>query len=401
MKTHVTDDISDAHLDSSKSFSPEKHDGFKGDGVDITTGHVVDSELGHDEQSVRDGTKLTREEAVDEAIGHINEVYTIDSDNSPFPEVRANVPNTDDMSTPVNTFRAWFLGIIFTMLGAGINQFFSMRYPSVQISSLVAQLVAFPIGRGLAKVLPIKTVSLFGHKFLLNHDHHFNIKEHALVTIMSNLSFGASWATDIIQAQKAFYHSGAPVGYQFFLGLSMQLFGLGLAGLSYRFIVEPPQMIWPATLANAALFETLHSRANPMANGWQISRYRFFLYVFGAGFCWYWFPGFIFTGLSTFAFICWAAPSGYLLCINDSLMLIPSRQFRRQQSLRNVHGPGMDSNDIRLVAGRIQWFSLGRSFLGSSKRLRWLGPSLRCNRTYNLLHKHMVSSSRLRQAAQR
>lgn len=93
----------------------------------------------------------------------------------------------------------------------------------------------------------------------------------------------------------------------------MQLFGLGLAGLCYRFIVEPPQMIWPSTLANAALFETLHSRANPIADGWSISRYRFFLYVFVGGWCWYWFPGFIFTGLSTFAFICWAAPDNKIV----------------------------------------------------------------------------------------
>lgn len=27
----------------------------------------------------------------------------------------------------------------------------------------------------------------------------------------------------------------------------------------------------------------------------------------------YWLPGFLFTGLSTFAFICWAAPSELLL----------------------------------------------------------------------------------------
>lgn len=34
-----------------------------------------------------------------------------------------------------------------------------------------------------------------------------------------------------------------PVGYQILLSLSMQLFGLGLAGLSYRYIIEPPQMV--------------------------------------------------------------------------------------------------------------------------------------------------------------
>lgn len=137
-------------------------------------------------------------------------------------------------------------------------------------------------------------------------------------------------ATDIIQAQKVFYGLETSVGYQILLALSMQLFGLGLAGLGYKFIVEPPQMvykalskrccladlmyqIWPSTLANAALFETLHSRVNVEADGWKITRYRFFLYVFCGSFVWYWFPGFIFTALSTFAFVCWAAPSIHTL----------------------------------------------------------------------------------------
>lgn len=77
-------------------------------------------------------------------------------------------------------------------LGAGINQFFSMRYPSVTITSLVAQLIAFPLGCFLAKTLPVKTFRVFGWSFTLNPDHEFNIKEHAVITIMSNLSFGGS-----------------------------------------------------------------------------------------------------------------------------------------------------------------------------------------------------------------
>lgn len=229
------------------------------------------------------------EKPIDTAIGSVEDVYTIDSDNSPFPEVRANVPNTDDPSMPVNTLRMWLVGIIFTMVGTGINQFFSMRYPSVTISSLVAQLLAFPVGTALARILPVKTVRLFGRwDVTINPDHYFNIKEHCVVTIMSNLAFGPSWATDIIQAQVAptFFDMKNPVSYQFLLGLTMQLFGLGMAGLSYRFIVEPPQMIWPSTLANAALFQTLHSRLNPPADGWKISRYRFFAIVFCASFCW-------------------------------------------------------------------------------------------------------------------
>lgn len=138
-----------------------------------------------------------------------------------------------------------------------------------------------------------------------------------------------------------------PVGYQILLALSMQMFGLGLAGLSYRYIIEPPQMvcralmqeeeetdhlqIWPSTLANAALFQTLHSGANPIADGWRISRYRFFLYVFIGSFCWYWLPGYIFTGLSTFAFICWAAPSTSSIPPNE-IGDISNSSLCRQQS---------------------------------------------------------------------
>ena len=230
---------------------------------------------------------MTNAEATTLAIEEIDKEYTIDSSNSPFAEVRANVPNTDDPNIPCSTLRAWIIGIVFTMLGSGINQFFSMRYPPVTISSIVAQLLAYPVGCTLAKILPVKTLKIFGRwDFVINPDHKFNMKEHTVITVRSNLSFGASWATDVIQAQKAFYGFDVPVGYQLLLGLSMQLFGLGLAGMAYRFIVEPPQMIWPSTLANAALFRILHSRANPTADGWKISRYRFFIYVFVGSFCW-------------------------------------------------------------------------------------------------------------------
>ncbi|KAM0346295.1 hypothetical protein ACHAPU_005725 [Fusarium lateritium] len=231
------------------------------------------------------------------AIAAIDEEYDIDSDNSPQPEVRANVPNVDDPSMPVNTLRAWFLGILFTILGTGINQFFPCA------------------GRALAQALPIMIIRVSGREIALNPDHHFNIKEHALITIMSNISFGPSWATDIIQAQtaRAFLGLKTPVGYQFLLALTMQLFGLGMAVMAYRFIVEPPHMVWPSTLANAALFPTLHGRANLTADGWHISRYRFFVYVFAGSWLWYWLPGFLFTGLSTFAFICWAAPNNIIV----------------------------------------------------------------------------------------
>ncbi|RAL13267.1 small oligopeptide transporter, OPT family [Aspergillus homomorphus CBS 101889] len=240
---------------------------------------------------------LNSADALEIAIGESSTVeYTIDSDNSPYLEVRANVPNTDDPTLPINTFRMRFLGVVFTLIGTGVNQFFSMRYPSVTITSLVAQLITYPVGCAFAKALPIMKYKIGRWELDINPDHHFNIKEHAVITTMSNLSLNQSWASAIIQAQKVYLNMSTPVGYQILLSLTMQLFGLGLAGLTYRYI------IWPSTLANAALFQTLHSGANPLANSWKISRYRFFMYACIGSFCWYWFPGYIFTGLSTFAF---------------------------------------------------------------------------------------------------
>lgn len=60
---------------------------------------------------------ITADEAMEMAIGEVDQTeYTIDSDNSPYLEVRANVPNTDDPTLPVNTLRMWFLGIVFTLV---------------------------------------------------------------------------------------------------------------------------------------------------------------------------------------------------------------------------------------------------------------------------------------------
>lgn len=242
------------------------------------------------------------EEILDESAG-----------NAPLPEVRSVVSPIDREDLPVNTFRAWTLGVIFTIIGSGINQFFSMRYPGITISSMVAQLVSFPCGIFLAKVLPTCRISLgrLG-TYKLNPDRTFNSKEHTLVTIMANISFTSAWATDIIQAQ-FIYGKMPPAGFQFLLVLTCQLFGLGIAGLVQDILVHDSRNYWPTTLANVALFTSLHSKANTVANGWRISRLKFFTIAFAAAFFYYFFPGFIFTALSYFTWICWIVPNNVVV----------------------------------------------------------------------------------------
>jgi hypothetical protein len=46
---------------------------------------------------------------------------------SPYPEVRASVSSIDDTTMPVNTFRMWFLGLVYIVVLSGLNQFFSFR----------------------------------------------------------------------------------------------------------------------------------------------------------------------------------------------------------------------------------------------------------------------------------
>ncbi|CAK3793603.1 small oligopeptide transporter [Lecanosticta acicola] len=253
-------------------------------------------------------------------VAHVlqdQEIRDVDDDTSPYPEVRAVVPETDDPDMPVNTLRMWLLGTIWVLIGAGVNQFFSLRYPAVHIVSIVAELLAYPMGVALAHILPIMTLDLpyFG-RWRVNPDKHFNIKEHVVVVIMSNVTIGFAGgadATAIIQAAIKFYGFDLSPGFSVLVVICCQVLGFGVAGLCHPWLVEPANIIWPGVLGNCALLNTLHSRANAIANGWKITRLRFFMVVMVCAFVWYWFPGLIFVGLSYFTWICWIAPNNIVV----------------------------------------------------------------------------------------
>ena len=129
-------------------------------------------------------------------------------DDSPYPEVRSAVANTDDPDMACGTFRAWFIGIIWAILIPGLNQFFFFRYPSVTITGLVAQLLSFPMGRAWARFLP--NVKIFGLEL---NPGPFTVKEcvpsrslsccadssyrHVLVQIMASVGAGSAYAVRI------------------------------------------------------------------------------------------------------------------------------------------------------------------------------------------------------------
>lgn len=228
-------------------------------------------------------------------------------DNSPYPEVRAAVSNVDDPNIPVDTVRAWFIGILFACAGSFLNQFFAIRYPYVTLGGLAAQLLAYPFGRFLALVLP---------KGPLNPGP-FNVKEHTLITVMANVSFGTAYATDILVTQIHFFNQNFGPAFAVLLCVSTQIIGYGFAGICRRFLVYPSSMIWPTTLVNCALFQTLHEEEGDKATfggdsvpkNLSMSRYKFFLIAFCVVWVYEWFPNYIFTALAYFGWVTWIAPN--------------------------------------------------------------------------------------------
>ncbi|KAK8293457.1 hypothetical protein V6Z12_D06G190200 [Gossypium hirsutum] len=172
---------------------------------------------------------------------------------SPVEEVALVVPETDDPTLPVLTFRAWFLG-----------------------------------------TLPTTQYSLLGWHFSLNPGP-FNIKEHVIITIFANcgVSFGGGDAYSIgaITVMKAYYKQSLNFLCGVLIVLTTQILGYGWAGMLRRYLVDPAEMWWPSNLAQKGL-----------------TRMQFFLAVMVASFAYYALPGYLFPILTFFSWVCWAWP---------------------------------------------------------------------------------------------
>lgn len=225
-----------------------------------------------------------------------------------------------DEDVPTSTIRAWFIGLLMTTVCSSVNALFLLRYPLISIGPYVVQLLAYPIGLGMAKVLPNKEHKILGVKFNLNPGP-FNVKEHVIIVAMANASFGggAGYFIDTVVTLRKFYGfdtSQFGWGFNSLFALSTQCLGFGLAGSVRKFLVEPAAMIWPGALVNVAFMYTLHDRtpSNPStANGWSISRFKWFMYVMVGMFVWSWFPDFIIPAFSYFAWVTWIKPSNVVV----------------------------------------------------------------------------------------
>ena len=107
----------------------------------------------------------------------------------------------------------WFLSILFALIGSATNLFFSLRYPSISITPVIALLLAHPLGllwdgvfrdyndeddddTGVYKPLPPTAGKWQRIRRWLGQGK-WNRKEHCCIYISSNVSFGFAFATDV------------------------------------------------------------------------------------------------------------------------------------------------------------------------------------------------------------
>lgn len=183
--------------------------------------------------------------------------------------------------------------------------------PFVLITGIFAQLTALPLGKGLQIILPTTRFDTFGYSWSLNPAR-FNIKEHVCIAVMANVVVDGAYATDVIAAQRLFYYQSPSFSYQIMLVLSTQILGFSFGGLLRQFVVWPSSMIWPGALVSSALFNTLHKNYGKPSRK-HVSREKYFCIAMVCSFVWYWIPGYLFTALSLFNWVCWIAPKNVVI----------------------------------------------------------------------------------------
>lgn len=233
-----------------------------------------------------------------------------------YPEVRSVTQPFDDPSIPCETFRVYLVGLIWTIIGSFVIQFFSERFPKITLDTSVVQLFLFPSGKLMEKVLPAWDIKIWKWKFNLNPGP-WSAKEQMLATLTYSVSGGTiyvSYNLHNLQLDKFYGVKWVDFGYQIILTLSTSFMGFGLAGIVRKFVVYPVNCLWPSILPTVALNRALcQPEKKSNISGWKISSFSFFLIVTAGSFLYFWIPNFLFTALSKFNWITWIAPNNFNL----------------------------------------------------------------------------------------
>ncbi|KAG9008887.1 hypothetical protein FRB90_008680, partial [Tulasnella sp. 427] len=253
------------------------------------------------------------------AIGEVEEHI---EDDSPYPIVRACVSNTDDPDMPVMTLRMWSVGLTFSVMGGCMNLFLSLRYPSIWLSNAILVVVSFVTGKVLERIMPIRLwfipswIPLVGDRSICLNPGPFNIKEHGLICMMASNCINTPYGLHMVLTARKHYNL---------------LLGPGPSGLIWLVRTKAVRVskfealvgiFLPSNLAVAAVLNAFHA-GDADKGSHDLTRLRFFTIVTILYAFYHFLPGFLFTALSYFSFVCWIRPNAVIALIGGSPMVIP------------------------------------------------------------------------------
>lgn len=235
------------------------------------------------------------------------------------------VDDVTDM--PANTLRMWVLAVVLSSVIAGVDAFFTLRFPSIAIGGIVAQLLAYPLGTLWHKIVPDFRIGTKSFGVSLNPGP-FNIKEHTLIFMFANTVTSTRLVNITIAEQLKFFNFNYGVGRAILFNIASFMISWCWCGLSIPILVDNPDVVWPGILSSCALMKTLHSDENPYVPNWKISRLQYFSVIFVLSFVWYFFSDFIFPFIANIgAFLTWAVPTnavvGQVFGTLNGLALLP------------------------------------------------------------------------------
>ena len=168
------------------------------------------------------------------------------------------------------------------------------------VPSSVVALLGYPIGILMAKVIP--------HGIF--NPGPFTIKEHALLTVLASAAGGVAYGIDNVASQhlpELMNDERINLWNSLAFILSSQLIGFGMSGLTRRFLIRPPAMLWPSNLPNIALFVSFHKKSSDEEEvnlQYPMSRYRMFWLVLAGIFIYTFIPNYFVTSLQAISILC-------------------------------------------------------------------------------------------------
>ncbi|CAF1001185.1 unnamed protein product [Didymodactylos carnosus] len=153
----------------------------------------------------------------------------IDAEQSSFEEIGGIVSNKDDSTLSCLTVRSWTIGILFTVLMAGLSQYLSFK-TTYYFPTYLVLLLSHPIGNFLAWCSPKKKfrIPFFGIHSL--NPGKFTIKEHAVIFSMAVTAQIDISAIETIASRQVYDSVKTGFGIGLMFVLSSQILGYGMAG---------------------------------------------------------------------------------------------------------------------------------------------------------------------------